>query len=138
VIELLELDRLKDRPPYRLSGGEKKKVAIAAVLSSNPEVLLLDEPTSGLDPRTQRWLINLLQQLGRAGKTIITATHNLDILESIAGRAVVISEDHRIVADGSCAEVLQNTELLIGVNLIDEEFHRHKHGDGHIHYHVHG
>ena len=74
------------------------------MLSLNPDVLLLDEPTSGLDPRTQRKLIRLIQQLNEAGKTIIVATHNLDIVEEIADRALVFSEDHRLVARGSCEE----------------------------------
>jgi len=137
IISMLGLERLKNRAPYKLSGGEKKRVAIASVLSTAPEVLLLDEPTSGLDPRTQRWLINLLGQLGKAGKTIITATHNLDILEEIADQAVVLSEDHGIITNGACDEVLSNRELLIKVNLIDEEFHEHKLGGGRVHFHVH-
>ncbi|HEY8891273.1 MAG TPA: ABC transporter ATP-binding protein, partial [Clostridium sp.] len=94
VIQMLNLESLKDRPPYKLSGGEKKKVAIASILSINPEVLILDEPTNGLDPRTQRWLINLLVELNNAGKTLITCTHNLDIVEEIADRVIVFNEDH--------------------------------------------
>ncbi|WP_319001897.1 AAA family ATPase [Clostridium algoriphilum] len=58
-------------------------VAIASVLSINPEVLILDEPTNGLDPRTQRWLINLIVELNNAGKTLIMCTHNLDIIFQI-------------------------------------------------------
>ncbi|MCB2295532.1 energy-coupling factor ABC transporter ATP-binding protein [Clostridium algoriphilum] len=101
VIKMLNLESLKDRPPYKLSGGEKKKVAIASILSINPEVLILDEPTNGLDPRTQRWLINLLVELNNAGKTLITCTHNLDIVEEIADRVIVFNENHEIVAEGS-------------------------------------
>ena len=96
VIEMMDLSRLRERAPHTLSGGEKKKVCIASVLSINPDVLLLDEPTAGLDPRMQLWLIELLQGLGKAGKTIITATHDLDIIEQISNRAVVMGEDHKI------------------------------------------
>jgi cobalt/nickel transport system ATP-binding protein len=103
-------------------------VALACVLSLNPDVLLLDEPTSGLDPRTQRKLIRLIQQLNEAGKTIITATHNLEIVEEIADRALIFSEDHHLVAMGSCEEILCNIDLLVQVNLVDEEFHLHPHG----------
>jgi cobalt/nickel transport system ATP-binding protein len=103
-------------------------VALACVLSLNPDVLLLDEPTSGLDPRTQRKLIRLIQQLNDAGKTIIVTTHNLEIVEEIADRAVVFSEDHHLVAAGSCEEILRNIDLLVQVNLVDEEFHLHPHG----------
>ena len=63
TIEMLGITRLKDRPPYTLSSGEKKKVAIASVLSMNPDVLLMDEPTNGLDPRTQVWLFELMESL---------------------------------------------------------------------------
>ncbi|MCB2341366.1 energy-coupling factor ABC transporter ATP-binding protein [Clostridium estertheticum] len=141
IIRMLELESLKDRPPYRLSGGEKKKVAIASVLSINPKVLILDEPTNGLDPRSQRWLINLLLKLNNAGKTLITCTHNLDIVEEIADRVIVFNEDHKIVASGSPKDILSNKELLLSVNLIDEHYHRHVHaidkGMQHEHYHSH-
>lgn len=141
VIQMLNLESLQDRPPYRLSGGEKKKVAIASVLSINPEVLILDEPTNGLDPRTQRWLIDLLIQLNKAGKTLITCTHNLDIVEEISDRVIVFNEDHNIVAEGSPQDILSSKELLLSVNLIDEHYHVHGHGfdssDHHNHYHGH-
>lgn len=141
VIKMLSLESLQDRPPYKLSGGEKKKVSIASVLSINPEVLILDEPTNGLDPRTQVWLINLLVELNKAGKTLITCTHNLDIVEEIADRVLVFSEDHNIIAQGSPQEILSNKELLLAVNLIDEHYHIHVHGfspsDHKDHYHGH-
>jgi len=136
VIAMLGLERFLQRPPFKLSGGEKRLVALASVLSLNPDVLLLDEPTSGLDPRTQRKLIRLIQQLNEAGKTIIVTTHNLEIVEEIADRAVVFSEDHHLVADGPCEEVLCNIDLLVQVNLVDEEFHLHPHG-GQILIHAH-
>ena len=137
VIAMLDLERFRQRPPFKLSGGEKKLVALASVLSLNPEVLLLDEPTGGLDPRTQRKLIHLIQRFNQAGKTIITTTHNLDIVEEIADRALVFSEEHRLVAAGSCEEILGNRDLLVQVNLVDEQFHRHIHGDRHILIHAH-
>jgi len=141
VIKMLNLESLKDRPPYKLSGGEKKKVAIASVLSINPEVMILDEPTNGLDPRTQRWMINLLVELNNEGKTLITCTHNLDIVEEIADRVIVFDEEHHIVAQGTPQEILSNKELLLSVNLIDEHYHRHVHvldqSQDHNHYHSH-
>ena len=69
------ITQLADCSPHHLSGGEKKKVAIAAVLATNPEVFILDEPTNGLDPRSQRWMINTINALHQQGKTIISATH---------------------------------------------------------------
>ncbi|MGE4283313.1 MAG: energy-coupling factor ABC transporter ATP-binding protein, partial [Clostridia bacterium] len=135
VIEMLGLGTMRDRPPYRLSGGEKKKVAIASVLVTNPDVFILDEPTNGLDPKSQRWLVNLLMQLNMAGKTIITSTHNLELVQEISSRIIVFSESHQIAADGKTNEILDNKELLINVNLIDEYYH--KHGGQHSHYHIH-
>ena len=136
TLAMLGLGALAERAPYNLSGGEKKKVALASVLSINPEVLMLDEPTNGLDPRTQQWLIELLEQLHHAGKTIVVATHQLDVLERLVDRAVVLGEDHRPAADGPLAAVLADRELLLSVNLIHE--HAHHHGALlHSHAHAH-
>ena len=118
-LELLGINDLRHRQPYHLSGGEKRKVAIACVLSLNPEVLVLDEPMNGLDPRTQRWLVEFLVKLSNSGKTVITSTHNLEIVQSIAKRAILFSEDHKIVADMPTTELLMEFELLKQVNLID-------------------
>lgn len=122
---LLGITPLLDRPPYKLSGGEKKKVALACVLTANPEVLFLDEPTNGLDPRTQFWLVEFLSALQNAGKTIITATHDLSIVEEIAQRVIVLRENHTVAADGTAYEVLSNRKLLLDVNLIHERSHFH-------------
>ncbi|CAG0965863.1 partial Nickel import ATP-binding protein NikO, partial [Anaerolineae bacterium] len=81
AMELLNITKLRDRAPHRLSGGEKKKVALASVLSLHPEVWLLDEPTASLDPRSTSRLLDFIDELTREGKTIITATHDLDIVE---------------------------------------------------------
>jgi cobalt/nickel transport system ATP-binding protein len=134
VLEMIGITKLRDRSPHTLSGGEKKKVCIASVLVNNPDVLLLDEPTAGLDPRTQLWLIELLQELGRAGKTVLTATHDLEIIEQISKRAIVIGEDHRVKVDGDAGYVLSDFELLLAANLIRE--HMHLHGKL-VHEHLH-
>ena len=137
ILDLFDLHRLKDRPPFKLSGGEKRKVALASVLAVNPSVLMLDEPTAGLDPRTQRWLTDMLVRLGQAGKTLITATHDLDVVEEIADRVLVFGDDHTLVAAGSPQAILADKDLLLRVNLIDARFHRHAHGEDHCHYHPH-
>jgi cobalt/nickel transport system ATP-binding protein len=118
VLALLEISDLADRAPFQLSGGQKKRVAIGTVLAMNPEVLLFDEPTAALDPRTSEWLTGLIEDLAGAGKTIVLATHDLDSLERLADRCVVFSEEHRIVAEGTPAQVLAQRELLLEVNLI--------------------
>lgn len=137
VISMMGLSNLKDRAPHTLSGGERKKVCIGSILSINPDVLLLDEPTGGLDPRSQLWLIELLQDLATAGKTIITATHDLDIIEQISTRAIVFGEDHTVKADSNSDVVMNDLQLLMSTNLI----HKHMHWHGklmHEHLHLHG
>jgi cobalt/nickel transport system ATP-binding protein len=118
VMAMLDISDLSDRAPFQLSGGQKKRVAIASVLVMNPEVLLFDEPTAALDPRTQFWLIELLEQLRSAGKTIVLATHDLDSLPHLADRCAVFNESHRIIADAPTADVLDNRDLLLEANLI--------------------
>jgi cobalt/nickel transport system ATP-binding protein len=118
VLAMLDIADLADRAPFQLSGGQKKRVAIASVLVMNPEVLLFDEPTAALDPRTQFWLIELLEQLRAAGKTIVLATHDLDVLPDLADRCVVFHENHTVIADAPAAAVLDDRELLLSANLI--------------------
>lgn len=90
-----------------------------------------------MDPRTQLWLVELLAELGHTGKTVITATHDLEIIEKISDRSIVMGEDHSVKADGSTIEVLDDMALLLSVNLIHE--HMHLHGKAvHEHLHAHG
>ncbi len=144
VLEMMQITKLRDRSPHTLSGGEKKKVCIASVLVNNPDVLLLDEPSAGLDPRTQLWLVELLHELGEAGKTVITATHDLEIIDQISKRAIVMGEDHTVKEDGQTERVLDDLALLLSVNLVHEHMHFHgrtvhehvhAHMDGHSHEH---
>jgi len=138
-LTLLDIQGLRDRTPYHLSGGEKRKVAIACVLSLNPDILVLDEPMNGLDPRTQRWLVEFLVQLNKAGKTLITSTHNLELVSEISNRAILFDETHKIVADMPTDKLLEEIELLKKVNLVDEYYHSHEghDGKGHRHFHDH-
>jgi cobalt/nickel transport system ATP-binding protein len=125
VLALLDIADLADRAPFQLSGGQKKRVAIASVLVMNPQVLLFDEPTAALDPRTQHWLVGLIRRLGEAGKTVIVATHDLVVLDEIADRCIVFAEDHTIAGGGPPGEILSNRDLLVSVNLVHEHAHRH-------------
>jgi cobalt/nickel transport system ATP-binding protein len=136
TLRMLEIEALAERAPYQLSGGQKKRVAIASVLVMNPEVLLFDEPTAALDPRTQQWLIELIVELNQAGKTIVLATHDLDRLDVLADRCVVFTEDHRAALDAAPGTVLGDRDLLLATNLIHA--HRHSHGlatPEHVHAH---
>jgi len=136
AMSLLNIEHLKDRPPYRLSGGEKKKVSLASVISIRPQVLLLDEPTVGLDPHSQGNLIDFLMGWRDGGRTLIFSTQDLDIVEVIADRVIVLGEAHRIVADGHPKEFLSQPDFLLQTNLIHEHTHRHK-DLVHRHYHIH-
>lgn len=126
VIELLGIGSLRDRSPYRLSGGEKKKVALASVLALNPQVLIFDEPTNGLDPRTQNWLVNLLLTLNKQGRTLIIATHNLELAHTLCPRSLLLSEQHQVMFDGPTEQVLNDHEILHQANLIGEFCHTHQ------------
>ncbi len=138
ALAALRIEKLRDRAPHRLSGGEKKRVALASVLSLNPEVWLMDEPTAGLDPRSVSWLVDFIVEQGEASKTIVTATHDLSIVEAIADRVLVMNEDHHVVAQGTPDEILSNVPLLIQCNLMHEHRHRHDGERGaHTHPHIH-
>ena len=135
TLDYMRLTSLRDRPPYRLSGGEKKRVALASVLVLDPEVLLLDEPTATLDPRSQSEVIDLIQEWKGSSKTVISATHQLEIVEDIADRMLVL-EEGRVAASGTPAEILSNRDLLLRANLVHA--HRHSHnGVVHSHPHIH-
>ena len=96
LLTLLNIEHLRDRAPYHLSGGEKKRVALASVLSMNPEVLVLDEPLAGLDHRTQDWLLDFLQELQTAGKTLIISTHDDALAHLLGDRIVYMNDDHTV------------------------------------------
>ena len=94
TLGLLDIEQLRDRAPYALSGGEKKRVAIACVLSMNPDVFCFDEPLAGLDAKTRTWLLGFLQQLHDAGKTLVVATHDQSLADEIADYFVYMGEFH--------------------------------------------
>ena len=140
ALKLLNTDHLRERPPYRLSGGEKKKVALASVLSLQPQVLLLDEPTNGLDPWSQGSLIDFLLRWANKDKCMIFSTQDLDIVEEVATRVIVLGNDHGIVADGEPGKFLADPDFLLKTNLVHEHSHRHKelvHRHPHVHEHAH-
>jgi cobalt/nickel transport system ATP-binding protein len=135
ILDQFGLQSLRDRPPYRLSIGEKKKVALASVLVIDPEVLLLDEPTAALDPRTQSVLLELLHQWGENHKTIVTSTHDLSVLKEICDEVFVMQEGSIVFHDHP-EIVLENEKLLEDTNLIHEHTHRHE-KVVHLHPHTH-
>lgn len=117
-LELLDIESIKDREPYNLSGGEKKRVAIASILSLNPEVLVLDEPLNEIDPKGKRFLRELLINLNESGKTIICSTHEFGYIKGIFKRGIVFSENHEVIRDDDFTKVLDDVEFLEENNIL--------------------
>jgi cobalt/nickel transport system ATP-binding protein len=138
VLRAMDIAHLRDRAPHRLSGGEKKRVALASVLVLDPEVLLLDEPSGALDPSSQARIVDFLVSCGRGAKTVVIATHDLDTLEDIADRCCVFANG-RVVGEGTPLEILHDVALLERAGLIRPHAHVHAHGEGGAqpHPHVH-
>ena len=117
-LKLLNIDKLKEEHPYNLSGGEKKRVAIASVLAMNPEIIILDEPMNGIDPKGKKFLRDLLIALNKSGKTIICATHDFEYVEGIFNRAIVFSEENKIIRDDKYENIINDEEFLREYNII--------------------
>ena len=113
ALDAVQMKAFIHRNSYHLSVGEKKRIAVATVLSMQPDILVLDEPTAGLDPKGRREFIELLLTLPQ---TLIIATHDLDLVEKVTERVVVISKG-QICADGNTKEILTNKKLLIDYGL---------------------
>lgn len=113
ALERVGVAHLRDKPPYRLSGGEKRRVAIATVLSMSPDILVLDEPTTGLDPYARRQLMGLLRDFSH---TKIITSHDLDMVMDLCERTIVL-RGGKVAADGLTREIFGNDELLAACRL---------------------
>ena len=130
-----EVERFLERPPFELSGGEKKRVALAALMSIGPKALLLDEATANLDPAWAARLVDFIA--GLDGTTVISSTHNLSIAEELGARAILLAPGRAGVCfDGPTAELVGNDKLLVESGLAHRHGHRHG-ATEHVHYHVH-
>lgn len=135
-LENMGIRALRDRPPHRLSGGEKKRVALASVLVLDPEVLLLDEPTAALDPTSERQILDLLSSWRGGARTVVLATHDLGSLETIADRCCVL-KDGTVEGEGDPISVLHDTDLLSRARLLWRHTHVHHGKTAAPHPHVH-
>lgn len=108
ALEAVQMTGFEQRLSHHLSMGQKKRIAIATVLSMQPRLLVLDEPSAGLDPRARRALINLLRDLPQ---TMLVATHDLLMVRALFSRTVVM-DDGQVVADGPTVEILADERLL--------------------------
>ncbi|WP_292460665.1 energy-coupling factor ABC transporter ATP-binding protein [Methanothermococcus sp.] len=110
----MNIYKLKDKHPYNISGGEKKKASIASVMSIEPEVILMDEPTSYLDPKSKKYIIQLIKKLNKMGKTIVFVSHDPNLI-SVADMCYVLNK--KIIFSGYPRDVFSNVELLERENL---------------------
>jgi cobalt/nickel transport system ATP-binding protein len=116
VTQMLDLEPILDKPPFRLSEGQKQKVAFGCILTMEPEVLLLDEPFSAVDIETKHSMIKHLNELNEKGVTIVVTAHDISTIPLIADRIYLLNK--RVVAEGTTREILTNIELL-NINGLD-------------------
>ena len=112
LADALHLDGLLDRPPFRLSAGEKERAALAAALATGPDVLLLDEPTSNLDGPGRERVLGVLDDVAAQGTTLVTFTPGTDLVPRVADRVLLLGAGGSVVARGSVREILTDAELL--------------------------
>lgn len=129
----LRLEALLEKSPLMLSGGQKQKVALASLLTLDPELLLLDEPSASLDPATVGWLIDTLRY---SGKTLVVATHNLSLAAELGERCIVLGENGEMLFDGPIKTALADLALLESAGLAHRHVHHHD-GVEHVHVHTH-
>lgn len=116
ALKRVGMEGFEDKAPHYLSGGQKKRVAIAGILAMRPRIMVLDEPTSGLDPKGAFQIMKLLRKLNREGITIIIATHDVDIVPIYAHEVYVIN-DGEILKKGSPKEVFEDKDVIRKANL---------------------
>jgi energy-coupling factor transport system ATP-binding protein len=123
ILEEFKLIKYRNRSPLNLSGGETKKLAVAAILCRNPEILIFDEPTLGQDAREIEFLIKLIKNERKGGKTIIIITHNIEFAIEYIPRTIFMI-DGRIVADGPTVNLFNNKYLVEKVSLIQPQIYK--------------
>jgi cobalt/nickel transport system ATP-binding protein len=112
VAKRLGLERLLNKPPYRLSEGEKQRAALACILVTEPDLLLLDEPTAQVDLNSKRIILRILNELKAEGKSVIFTTHDLNLVPYLASKVILMNRSKRIAAEGGARTILKDTQLL--------------------------
>lgn len=116
ALERVGMSGFEKKAPHNLSGGQKKRVAIAGILAMKPEIMVFDEPTAGLDPKGASKIINLLKELNEQGITIIISTHDVDLVPQYANKVYVLHEGE-IIGEGTARDIFSNKELIDKANL---------------------
>ncbi len=123
ALNLLDIEQYKEKSPFSLSGGERKRVALASVLAWDPDVLVLDEPTIGQDYGQKERLRHFLMQLRTQGKTVVIVTHDVEFVAESQPR-IVLMADGNVVTEGSTKEIMMNTEALAQCSVAQPEITR--------------
>ncbi|MEW6622274.1 MAG: energy-coupling factor transporter ATPase [Bacillota bacterium] len=116
----LPYEDFKDHSPMKISGGQKRRAAIAGVLITDPEILILDEPTAGLDPKGKKEIMTIARMVQQKGSTVIMITHDLELIAEYASRVVVMDKG-RIVGDAKAEAILTNEEMLTKIKMLAPE-----------------
>jgi len=133
IAEKFHLTHHLQSSPLKLSGGEKQKVMLCAILVLEPQFLLLDEPTANMDPKTTGWFVDLLSEMNI---TTLISTHNISLAYELGDRALVLNDKHQLIYNGEIEALMKDKKILIEGNLL--HLHAHKHKDfQHSHYHMH-
>ena len=120
ILETLDLSSYTDTSPFMLSGGERKRVALASVLVSDPKHIILDEPTIGQDYHQKDKLRNFIVQMNSQGRTVIIVTHDIEFVVDCKPRVVLLSNGS-VLADGSYASIFSNTDLVDKASLMSPQ-----------------
>jgi len=133
IAEKFRLTHHLQSSPLKLSGGEKQKVMLCAILALEPQFLLLDEPTANMDPKTTGWFVDLLSEMNI---TTLISTHNISLAYELGDKALVLNDKHQLIYNGEIEALMRDKKTLIEGNLL--HLHAHKHKDfQHSHYHMH-
>lgn len=116
ALKRVGMEGFEKKAPHHLSGGQKKRVAIAGILAMRPEIMILDEPTAGLDPQGAIKIMNLLSELNREGITIVISTHDVDLVSKYVNKIFVMA-DGEIIGEGTPKEIFSNEDLIEKANL---------------------